>query len=39
MEIVSDKKEAIKGYRECIKANPFSDLATRARKRLKIINF
>ena len=37
MEIIGNKKEAIRGYRECIKANPFTNLAKRARMALETL--
>ena len=35
MEILENKTEAIRGYKTCIKANPYTDLAKKARKALE----
>lgn len=35
MELLDDKKEALRGYKLCIKANPYTDLAKRASVRIK----
>ncbi len=36
-ELLGNKTEAINGYKECIKANPHTNLAKRAKERLNIL--
>ncbi|MEN8153325.1 MAG: serine/threonine-protein kinase [Acidobacteriota bacterium] len=38
MELLRDKKEAIRGYKLCIKSNPYTDLAKRAEARIKSLS-
>jgi serine/threonine protein kinase/tetratricopeptide (TPR) repeat protein len=37
MELVGDRSEAARGYRACIAANPFTELAARSRERLRAL--
>lgn len=38
MELLDDKMEALRGYKLCIKANSYTDLAKRASARIKTLN-
>ncbi|HEX7501869.1 MAG TPA: hypothetical protein VF451_00495, partial [Acidobacteriota bacterium] len=38
MELAGDISEAVRGYRACIEANPYTELAERSRQRLKLLN-
>jgi len=38
MEILNNKEQAIRGYKTCIKANPFTELAAKARKSINRLN-
>jgi tetratricopeptide (TPR) repeat protein len=37
MEMAGDRAEAARGYRACIDANPYTDLAARSRQRLRLL--
>ena len=37
MEMAGDRAEAARGYRACIAANPYTELAARSRQRLKLL--
>jgi hypothetical protein len=38
MELCGNKKEAIRGFRECIRANPYTDLAQKSTASLQRLN-
>jgi serine/threonine protein kinase/tetratricopeptide (TPR) repeat protein len=37
MELTGDRAEAARGYRACVEANPYTELAARSRQRLKLL--